>query len=290
MKQLVLAFSLLLVYNALSAQEIKCHFFDLERPSTLPMNFNPEILDLNGSFKFNVTYNGCNEVYFATITTSENIFVLRRIDGAWTEPQIASFSDPNYNDADPFVTNDGSLMYFISKRPTHASDNNLDFNIWYSEKSQNGWSDPKPLPKPINSDESDEYMFSRSKKGNVYFLSNRSGGNGSFDIYTAKVLGHHKFSEPKNMGAPISTKKYEFDPYIAPDESFMLFSINTSGNSDLYYTLKDHKGKWGEPKNLGTMINVTGQDFAPSLSPDGQFIFFSNNGKLRWVNSTILKN
>ncbi|MEO0901933.1 MAG: hypothetical protein AAFY00_07875, partial [Bacteroidota bacterium] len=162
-------------------------------------------------------------------------------------------------------------------------------NIWYADKKEDAWAKPKPLPAPMNSEEFDEYFFSISNKGNVFFSSNRKGGEGSFDIYTAKLLGDSKFSTPVNAGRPLSTEKYEFDPYIAPDESFILFSIYENNDSDLYVSLKNENGNWTEPQNLGDTINITGQDFAPSLSADGKFIFFSNDGKLRWVSSDILK-
>ncbi|MEM1001977.1 MAG: hypothetical protein AAGH46_04940 [Bacteroidota bacterium] len=137
---------------------------------------------MDGSFKFNVVLSNCNEIFFTSITSSENIFVSKKENGTWSTPKIASFSDPNYNDADPFLSSDSEIMYFISKRPTSKDDQNLDFNIWFAKRNDRGWSSPKPLPAPINSDESDEYMFSVSDSGNAYFSSNRSGGNGSFDI------------------------------------------------------------------------------------------------------------
>ena len=123
----------------------------------------------------------------------------------------------------------------------------------------------------------------------MFFSSNRKGGEGSFDIYTAKIIGDNQFSEPQNIGQPVSTGKYEFDPYISPDEKLIIFSINEKGNSSLYYSYKDKNNKWTTPQNLGDKINITNQDFAPSLSADGKFLFYSNNGKLRWVRSKILK-
>ena len=186
------------------------------------------------------------------------------------------------------LTKDGNKIYFISKRPTSPKDEKLDWNIWYADHENGVWTNPQPLPEPINSDEFDEYFFSISDKGNAFFSSNRAGGKGSFDIYTTQVLENNKFSEPKNVWRPLSTEKYEFDPYISPDEKFIIFSINKSGNSSLYYSCRDQKNNWTEPKNLGSQINNTRQDFAPSLSADGKFIFYSNNGKLKWVSSKII--
>lgn len=270
------------------AQKSSCNYFKLPKPSIVPQDFNPSLLDLNGSFKFNVAIKNCREIYFTTIIGKENIYYSTKQKDKWSKPTIASFSNPNYQDADPFLTKDEKSLYFISKRPTHKNDKKLDWNIWVTHRKNDIWQQPKPLPSPINLDDSNEYFFSISNKGNAFFSSNRKGGNGSFDIYTTKILGENKFSKPQNLGKPISTKKYEFDPYISPDENFIIFSINNNGNSSLYFSKKDKNNNWTTPKNLGDKINTTNQDFAPSLSVDGKFIFFSNNGKLKWVSAEIL--
>lgn len=280
---------LILACQTISAQENNCDYFGLTQPSTNPKDFNPDLLDLNGSFKFNLELKTCDQIYFTTIDNEENIYFSEKKNGKWSKPKRASFSDPSYGDADPFLSKDGTKIYFISKRPTKSSDKKLDWNIWYADKKDGVWTDPKTLPSPINSDDSDEYFFSISNKGNVYFSSNRKGGEGSFDIYTASMTGEDSFSKPKNVGQPISTAKYEFDPYISPDEKLIIFSINERGNSSLYYSYKDQNNRWTTPQNLGGKINLTSQDFAPSLSADGKFLFYSNNGKLRWVSTRILK-
>lgn len=281
-------FSLLILCANAMAQENDCDFFGLSKPTTEPRDFDPEVLDLNGSFKFNLEIKTCDRIYFTTIASKEDIYFSEKSNGIWSTPKIASFSDPNYSDADPFLNKAGDRMYFISDRPTNPKDYELAWNIWYAINEIGDWSRPIPLPAPINSDDADEYFFSISDKGNAFFSSNRSGGEGSFDIYRTTILINDTFSEPKNIGRPISTEKYEFDPYIAPNERFIIFSINENGNSSLYFSLKNKKDMWTEPKSLGHKINTTDQDFAPSLSADGRFIFYSNDGKLKWVSTAIL--
>ena len=286
--KILIATTLLVISTSLVAQEKTCDYYGLPEPTAKPQDFNPDLLDLNGSFKFNIAINDCHTIYFTTIDTKENIYFSKKRNGKWSKPEIATFSDPSYSDADPFLTQSGDRIYFISERPTSTIDKQLDWNIWYASYKEGEWTEPNPLPVPINTDESDEYFFSISDKGNAFFSSNRIGGEGSFDIYMTKILGDNKFSEPKNIGQPVSTNKYEFDPYIAPDERFIIFSINEDGNSNLYVSHKNQRGEWMTPTSLGDEINITHQDFAPSLSADGRFIFYSNNGRLRWVSADIL--
>jgi hypothetical protein len=56
---------------------------------------------------------------FFPATRQATIHVTRRVDGAWTEPEVAPFSG-RYSDIDPFVTPDGSRLYFSSIRPWTA--------------------------------------------------------------------------------------------------------------------------------------------------------------------------
>jgi Tol biopolymer transport system component len=87
----------------------------------------------------------------------------------------------------------------------------------------------------------------------------------------------------------VNTEKYEFDPYISPDESFIIFSINNEqGLSDIYFSYKNEKGEWAGVINMGDKVNTPRQDFGPSLSPDNKFIFFTNGGNLRWIGIGIL--
>ncbi|WP_350287272.1 hypothetical protein [uncultured Croceitalea sp.] len=288
LKRTIFSCMLMVLSNTSIAQDNDCNYFGLSRPKAVPQDFNPQPLALKEGFKFNVEIKKCNEVYFTSIDAKENIYVSKKQHEKWSTPKIASFSDPNYSDADPFLTKDGTYIYFISERPTGPNDKKLDWNIWYANIKNGEWGNPKPLPEPINSKEYDEYFFSISAKGNAFFSSNRKGGEGSFDIYTVKVLGANAFSNPKNVGGPLSTEKYEFDPYISPDERFIIFSINENGNSSLHYSYRDQKNNWTAPQRLGNQINTTSQDFAPSLSGDGKFIFYSNNGRLRWVHADIL--
>lgn len=88
-----------------------------------------------------------------------------------------------------------------------------------------------------------------------------------------------KYSKPENLGDEINTKYFEGDPYIAPDESFLIFtSYNRPdglGDGDLYISFNQN-GHWTAPKNLGAPINSSALDFCPNRSPDGKYFFFTS--------------
>ena len=289
MKGMNLIAPLFIICQVVWAQTTPCDFFGLEKPGISPQDFNPEILNMEGSFIFNAVFNAsCDEFYFTKIDAKENIYCSKKVNGVWQSPEMTSFSIERFHDADPFFSADGKRIYFVSSRPTDDSDTQYDYNIWYAERKGDGWGQPVILPHPINTDY-EEYFFSISNKGNAYFASNRSGGVGSFDIYQVKIAEDGSMSDPVNVGPPLNTSAYEFDPHISLDENYMVFSINNKdGTSDLYFSYKNMEGAWTRSISLGNKFNTAGTDFAPSLSPDNQYLIYTNNGKLKWVSVDIL--
>ena len=152
-----------------------------------------------------------------------------------------------------------------------------DFDIWMVTKTATGWSTATSLGPDVNT-ESQEYYPSVSKSGTLYFSSNREGGKGSVDIYRSRLV-NGKYSKPENLGDEINSKYYDGDPYIAPDESFLIFvSYNrpdSLGDGDLYVSLNQN-GRWTTPKHLGAPVNSSALDFCPNMSPDGKYFFFTS--------------
>ena len=95
---------------------------------------------------------------------------------------------------------------------------------------------------------------------------------------------------------PINTGYNEHDPYIAPDESYLIFTSNRPGgyeSADLYICFKNTDDSWAEPINMGNKINSDKYDYCPILSPDGKYLFFSSyrtgNGDIYWVDAKVIE-
>jgi hypothetical protein len=73
-------------------------------------------------------------------------------DGKWTEPEVASFSG-KYGGVDPFVSFDGNRVYFCSNRPREKREAaKEDYDIWYVDRTESGWSAPICMGSPINTE------------------------------------------------------------------------------------------------------------------------------------------
>jgi hypothetical protein len=191
-----------------------------------------------------------------------------RVGETWQEQGELAFAG-EYRDVDPFVTADGSRLYFSSDRPLVAGEPKDDFDIWFAEWQGDDWGDPVPLGAPVNT-AATEVFTSLSKAGNLYFGSNRDG---VFDIYRA-VARADGYLQPERLGLAIDEETSAGNPWIAADESFLIFSSGRPGGlgaSDLWVSFQ-MEGGWSEPRNLGSPVNSPQADFAPALGPGESYL------------------
>jgi Tol biopolymer transport system component len=146
------------------------------------------------------------------------------------------------------------------------------------ERRGDGWSDPIHLDAPVNSS-SDEWFPTIAADGTIYFGSSRDGGLGRTDIYRCRLIDG-KFGPAENLGEAVNSKFDEFEPMIAPDQSFLIFMASGrpegKGSGDLYVSLF-RDGKWQPARNLGEPINSRAFEISPKLSPDGRWLFFTSS-------------
>lgn len=80
---------------------------------------------------------------------------------------------------------------------------------------------------------------------------------------------------------PFNTEWQEFDPAVTPDGLWLYFCSdrpNGMGGSDIWRVAIDKNG-FGEPENLGPIINGAGDEWGPSFSADGRVMVFSSDGR-----------
>jgi len=195
----------------------------------------------------------------------------------WTTPEVVPFSG-RWNDADPFLTADGSKLYFISNRPVDGTTPKTDTDLWMAEQKPGGaWSAPVHLG-VVNSSES-EWFPSVTRDGTLYFGSERAGGKGGADIWRSRLVGG-VYQAPENLGEPINSEGGEFEPMIAPDERFLVFAAigreGGAGAFDLWISYNEG-ARWSQPVRLPAPLNTPAWDFAPRLSPDGRVLLFTSS-------------
>lgn len=211
----------------------------------------------------------------------------------WSSPRKAPFAIEGL-DGDFIVAPDGRTVFFASGRPVSEGAEPLaDHNIWKTERTSSGWTEPELLDAPVNTDAHESYP-SLSDEGTLYFFSRREGGFGESDIYRSELV-NGKYEQVTNLGNIINTEYHEVDPFIAPDESYLIFASDRPGgygSDDFYISFKNSDGTWMPPMNMGEKFNSAHTEYIANLTLDGKYLFFTSdkNGSrdIYWVGSGVL--
>lgn len=225
----------------------------------------------------------------------EEIRVTRRDEnGKWSSPQPILPQEKRYKYVDPHFSPDDQRLYFIYTKPADVAKapKRQLFDIWYIQRDGNGWSEPINVGAPISTLQAHEYFVSLTSENRIFFGSNRADRN-NFDLYSATLNKNGRYEAPQPLPGKVNTNKYEADVFVAPDESYLVFSSSgrqdDMGGGDLYVSFKDANGNWGEGQNLGNRVNSKQQEFAPSISRDGKALFFSRGGAIHWVSTETIE-
>jgi len=118
---------------------------------------------------------GGDTLFFTRSSPDRNVLRIMfsvRDSAGWSEPVVAPFSGRRHRDVDPFVTPDGSRLYFSSDRPAPVGA--ADMNSWWVDREEGGWSEARTAGPPLNSEASDVFV-SATRDGTLYFSSRRGG-------------------------------------------------------------------------------------------------------------------
>ncbi len=225
-----------------------------------------------------------------------SIFVTKKVNGKWITPKPLNITG-GYTDRDFTMSPDGKKIYFGSDRPkTEGETKSGSLDIFVSEKiSWDKWKQPKYIGDIINTEYTENYP-SVDSKGNLYFFSCRKEGLGGCEIYVSKLI-NNKYQKPNLLSSNVNSKKHDWDSFIAPDGSYIIFSSqnrdNTIGKQDLYISFKDKKGNWTKSVNMGPKVNSKDDEICPSVSIDGKYMFFTSRRRgladIFWIDAKIIE-
>lgn len=203
----------------------------------------------------------------------------RNSDGTWRTPWKPHFAE-SWSNADPHIAPDGQTVFFVSNRPGPGQTGpQTTYDVWIAVRQPDGeWSDARPLPPPVSAPGVDEFSPAVAANGDLYFGSERPGGRGGFDLWVSRDVGG-VYQDPENLGDSVNTTADEVEPWIAPDQGYLIFSgkgrADSVGRYDLYVSRSLH-GAWQRPVLLGHGVNAAASDFNQSVSPDGRWLYFSS--------------
>lgn len=154
------------------------------------------------------------------------------LEGEWKLKGEFKYNNDEYSVGHPAITNDGTVLYFVSDRPGGYGKSDL----YYSILSNKEWGAPVNLGPFINTAGNEFFPFV-SKDGTLYFASDRLEGLGGMDIYFS-VPENGVFGDCQNMGYPVNTSSDDFALTLDSTGMKGYFCSNRpggKGDDDIYF-------------------------------------------------------
>lgn len=227
--------------------------FDLKLPDETPELFAPGIINIPdrsvGRIAFSPDATECAVTVFEGFYTKNRILFTRYENGAWT-PQTSFPSVEGRKSLEPLFSRDNSRLYYTVR----ALGDSTNGDFWEAQRSAGGWSNPQPLPAPLNSTE-DEFCLTQTADGTMYFASRREGGHGGLDVYRAVA----KPGQPlllENLGTPVNFGADDGDPALSPDGRVLVFYSASLRPRAAGNPLRGQLGLWVGNGSAGDFANL----------------------------------
>ncbi|MHC4439989.1 MAG: LamG-like jellyroll fold domain-containing protein [Planctomycetota bacterium] len=214
----------------------------------------------------------------AIVVSSRNV----KADFTFGEPvNLGPTVNGSSGDAPDCISYDGLEMYFDSNR----SGGYGGWDLWVSKREtiEDDWGAPVNLGPKVNTNRSDACAIISADGLELYFNSfDRSGGYGDWDAWvTRRSTKDEAWGVPVNLGPPVNSSAGDGFGGISPDGLELYFDSERPGgygSSDIWVSRRATKNDpWGEPINLGMVVNSTACEGLVFLSPDGLLLFFSED-------------
>lgn len=262
--------------NATKPLNVSGEYLGQKPPGLTPKVFAPEMVSTKG-WEYGVVFAPTlNEMYFvrevnAQTKPEQQFVVFEQKENDWHERVISARVGT----------------------PTLSPDNKtLFFGRSYKTRTDKGWSEMKRLGEDF-----EPYRIMRvtsSFNGTVAFDEATKEGKSLLRYATMK---NGKWQTPKPFPKQINTGKWNAHPFIAPDESYVIWDGQRGSetrNADLYISFKESNGQWGKAIKFGDNINTGVSEFAAQVSPDGKYLFFNrsidkDNVDTFWVDAKVIE-
>ena len=271
--------------------ELRGPYLGQPEPTDGPAMFAPGIVSLNLFYAEHspVVVSPDGTEMFWGLPYKQPIMGSKLVDGRWTVPEPAPFNS-SYSDGEAIFSPDGRRVYFLSTRPLTPGGATDTEHVWYVDREGNGWSGAHPVSPAVNAF-SHHWLISVSRSGTLYFSAAAAGGIGDNDIYRAAMVnGVHQ--TPENLGPVINTAGTDQTPFIAPDESYLIYASRghtDDGRFHFYISYRDADGGWLPPQVLDSVTRPVLDPLCPAVTPDGKFMFFIGNGDIWWVKADFIE-
>jgi len=216
------------------------------------------------------------------------------LNQAFAQQSTISFSTPqklpnsinsSAEEGLPILSSDLSTLYFARTfHPDNSGGKNSGQDIWTSSLTAGEYSNAESV-KSLNNEWSNAVVGVANGGNKLYLLNEIADEKGSIPgLSTSEYNTAEKtWSAPTALEIPgLEILGTFYSAYVAPDESFILWTLPTSDvdslGNDLYVSTKSGD-LWEAPMSFGAAINTSLNEISPYFDPSTELLFFSTNGR-----------
>ena len=161
----------------------------------------------------------------------------------------------------------------------------------YRDREGDGWSERRLLPAPFQTPAWGVMRLSASTRDTYVFDDYKSG-----DVIRISSVIDGVRQPPEAMGPVVNTGQWTAHPFIAPDESYLIWDSQREegfGDSDLYISFRQPDSSWGPALNMGAHVNTDRWEAFATVTADGKYLLFNrevapDNNDIFWVSATLI--
>jgi len=215
------------------------------------------------------------------ITHDEDLFFSRRVDDSWEPAEEFEHINTKYNEGSATMSKNGQKLFFAR---CDAPDGYGDCDIFVAEmqEADSTWGNVHNLGANINSTSWDSHPSLSHSEDTLYFSSDRIGGYGLADIYYTVKNKEGSWGKARNAGPIINTRNSEVSPFYHHIFDVLYFSSNGQnlnfGEFDIYKSYWEEHA-WGEPKNIGPLVNGPGSEFYFTIDSRANNLYYARGAE-----------
>ncbi len=200
-----------------------------------------------------------------------------------TADKVALFNS-TFDEQNPVISADGNYLFITRcNHPQNVGGLKDPGDIWIAHFNGAAWSQPVHGGLEIN-DRGFNIALGTSSDLSLYIgnhFTKTGTPSNTQGIAMARFI-NGKWVDPVNISIPyFHSKSSNIQGQLSADNNYLVYAADTYGTygvEDIYVVEKTLNG-WSEPKNLGTRINTSFQELAPSLNKTNDTLYFSSNGR-----------
>ena len=211
---------------------------------------------------------------------NEDLFFSKNSDGFWEESKPLTEVNTPYNEGSGCLSKDGQTLYFARCDAPNVYGN---CDIFSAKRQEDGsWGNITNLGINVNSIAWDSHPSLSHGDDTLFFASDRIGGFGLSDIYFTTKDSEGNWTTAQNVGPYINSRANEVSPFYHPRFDILYFSSNghllNFGEFDIFKS-NWQDTRWGEPKNIGPLVNGTGSEFYFTIDSDSRNLYYAHSAE-----------